>query len=105
MSNIQSRATIIETHPHRSYTLLTVSIRRNARALRPLLPKHHHQQHQDNSIFDNSTLRMHKRDVPAPMSVPIPSPLACAPGHKVTLIGRVIQAPRDWTCKPIIAYL
>ena len=55
--DIQSRATIIETHPHRSYTLRTVSGRvicRNARALRPLLPEHYHQQHQDNNIFDSS---------------------------------------------------
>ena len=80
--DIQSRATIIETQPYRTYTLQTVRgriIRRNARALHPLLPKHHHQQHQqhqDNSIFENSTLRMRIRDMTAPMPAPIPSPLA-----------------------------
>ena len=97
MPDIQSRATIIETHSHSSYTLRTVSgrvISCNAHALRPLLPEHHHQQHQDNSIFDNSTLRMRIRDAPAPMPALIPSPLACAPRHKVTRTGRVIQAPQ-----------
>ena len=97
MPDIQSRATITETHPHRSYSLRTVSsrvIRCNARAVRPLLPEYHRQQHQDNSIFDSSTLRMRIRDVPATMPAPIPSPLACAPGHKVTRTGRVIQAPQ-----------
>ena len=64
VSDIQSRATIIEMYPNRSYTLRTVIgrvIRRNTRALRPLLPEHHHQQHQNNSIFDNSTLRIRIR--------------------------------------------
>ena len=45
MPDIQSRATIIEMHPHRSYTLRTVCgrvNRRNACALCPLLPEHHH---------------------------------------------------------------
>ena len=94
--DIQLRATIIEMHPYRSYTLRTASsrvIRRNARALCHLLSENH-QQHQDNSIFDNSPLRMRIRDVPAPMPAPIPSPLACAPGYKVTRAGRVIQAPQ-----------
>ena len=95
MPDIQSLATFIETHPRSSYTLRTVSgrlIRRNARALRPLLPEHHQQHHQNNSIFDNSTLRIRIRDVPAPMPAPIPSPFACAPRHKVTRTERVIQA-------------
>ena len=87
MSDIQSGATIIDTQPHRSYTLRTGSghvIRRNVQTLRLLLPERHHQQYQDNSIFDNSTHRMRKRDVPAPILTPMPSPPACASGHKVT---------------------
>ena len=98
MPDIQSRATIIEMHPYSSYTLRTDSgcvIRRNSRALRPLFPELHHQQHQDNSIFDNSTLRMRIRDVPAPMPAPIPPPSACAPGQKVLRTGRVIRAPLE----------
>ena len=93
MLDIQSRETIIEAHPNRSYTLRTDKgrvIRHNDRALRPLLPEHHHLQHQDNNIFDNGMPRI--RDVSAPMPAPIPLPLACAPGHKVTRTRRVIQA-------------
>ena len=44
MPDIKSRATIVETHPYRSYTLQTESgraIRRNVRALRPLIPEQH----------------------------------------------------------------
>ena len=83
------------THTARALCELTAAvIRRNARALCLLLPEHHHQQHQDNSIFDYSTLRMRIRDLPTPMPAPISSPPACAPGHKVTRTGRVIQAPQ-----------
>ena len=70
MPDIQPRATIIKTHPHRSYTLRTDSgcvIRCDAHALRPLLTEHHHQQNQDNSIFDNSTHRVRIRGVPVPI--------------------------------------
>ena len=97
MPDIQTRATITETHPHRSYTLRTVSgcvIRRNVSALHPLLAEHCHQQHQDNIIFNNSALRMRIRDLPATMPAPISSSLVCASGHKVTRTGRIIQAPQ-----------
>ena len=93
MPDIQSRATIIETHPHRSYTLRTDSgrvIRCNAHALHPLLLEHHHQKHQDNSIFEDSTLHMRIRDVPAPMPAPILSPPTCASKYKATRTGRII---------------
>ena len=92
--DIQSRATITETHPHHSHIRRTDSgrvIRRNARALSPPLSEHHHQQHQDKSIFDNSMLCM--RDMPVPMPAPIPLPPVCAPEHKVTRTGRHSSSP------------
>ena len=90
---------------HIARTLCELTTAVSSTALLPPLPEHRHQLHQENGIFDNSTLRMRIHDGRHPCQHEYHHLLLVLMGTRSCELDVLFKLPRDRTCRPLIVYL